>query len=127
MGLFSAIGAVFKAMRSALNRAGVNVGGTAGYPRIEIHSITESEFLDKGNTLKRMTCIVECMSTERMEDVFKMNEENLKRMLEQSLNLENGWHIVGIEPGQAQELNETTETQVLLYRLMQNVTIYVER
>lgn len=127
MGLFSAIGAVFKAMRSALNRAGVNVGGTAGYPRIEIHTITESEFLDKGNTLKRMTCIVECMSTERMADVFEMNEENLKRMLEQSLNLESGWHIVGIEPGQAQELNETTETQALLYRLMQNVTIYVER
>lgn len=127
MGFFSAIGAVFKAMRSALNRAGVNVGGTAGYPRIEIHTITESEFLDKGNTLKRMTCIVECMSTERMADVFEMNEENLKRMLEQSLNLDSGWHIVGIEPGQAQELTESTETQAILYRLMQNVTIYVER
>lgn len=127
MGLFSAIGAVFKAMRSALNRAGVNVGGTAGYPRIEIHSITESEFLDKTNTLKRMTCIVECMSTERMSDVFAMNEENLRRMLEQSLSLDNGWHIVGIDPGQVQELTETTETQPILYRLMQNVTIYVER
>lgn len=127
MGFFSAIGAVFKAMRSALNRAGVNVGGTAGYPRIEIHTITESEFLDKGNTLKRMTCIVECMSTERMADVLEMNEENLKRMLEQSLNLDSGWHIVGIEPGQAQELTESTETQAILYRLMQNVTIYVER
>lgn len=127
MGFFSAIGAVFKAMRSALNRAGVNVGGTAGYPRIEIHSITESEFLDKTNTLKRMTCIVECMSTERMADVFAMNEDNLKRMLEQSLNLDSGWHIVGIEPGQAQELTESTETQAILYRLMQNVTIYVER
>lgn len=127
MGLFSAIGAVFKALRSALNRAGVNVGGTAGYPRIEIHSITESEFLDMGNTLKRMTCIVECMSTERMADVFDMNEENLKRMLEQSLKMDSGWHIVGIEPGQAQELTESTETQAILYRLMQNVTIYVER
>ena len=126
MGLFSAIGAVFKAMRSALNRAGVNVGGTAGYPRIEIHSITESEFLDKGNTLKRMTCIVECMSTERMADVFDMNEENLNRLLTSSLNLDADWHIVGIEPGQAQELNESTETQAILYRLMQNVTIYVQ-
>ena len=127
MGLFSAIGAVFKALRSALNRAGVNVGGTAGYPRIEIHTITESEWLDTGKTLKRISCIVECMSTKRMADVFEMNDENLRRMLEDSLNLDNGWHIVSINEGQAQELTETSETQAILYRLMQNVTIYVER
>ena len=126
-GLFSAIGAVFKALRFALNRAGVNVGGTSGYPRIEIHSITESEWLDKGKTLKRISCIVECMSTERMADVFDMNEENLRRLLEQSLQLDSGWHIVGIVEGQAQEQTEATETQALLYRLMQNLTIYVQR
>lgn len=126
-GLFSAIGAVFKAMRFALTRKGVNVGGTAGYPRIEIHTITESEFLDKSQSLKRMTCIVECMSTERMADVFDMNEENLNRLLTSSLNLDADWHIVGIEPGQAQELTEASETQTVIYRLMQNVTIFVER
>lgn len=126
-GLFSAIGAVFKALRSALNRAGVNVGGTADYPRIEIHTITESEWLDKNKTLKRISCIVECMSTRRMADVFEMNDENLRRMLEDSLNLDNGWHIVSIVEGQSQELTESTETQALLYRLMQNLTIYVQR
>ena len=126
-GLFSAIGAVFKAMRNALNRSGVNVGGTADYPRIEIHSITESEWLDKDKSLKRITCIIECISAKRMADVFDMNEENLRRLLEHSLNLEDDWHIVGIVEGQAQELTETSETQALLYRLMQNVTIFVER
>ena len=125
--LFSAIGAVFKALRNTLNRSGVNVGGTADYPRVEIHTITESEWLDKGKTLKRISCIVECMSARRMADVFEMNDENLRRMLEDSLNLDNGWHIVSIVEGQAQELTEATETQALLYRLMQNLTIYVER
>lgn len=126
-GFFSAIGAVFKALRGRLNRSGVNVGGTADYPRVEIHTITESEWLDKGKTLKRITCIVECISVRRMADVLEMNDENLRRMLEDSLNLDDGWHIVGIVEGQAQELTETSETQALLYRLMQNVTIYVER
>lgn len=126
-GLFSAIGAVFKALRGALNRSGVNVGGTADYPRIEIHTITESEWLDKDWSLKRISCIVECISARRMSDVLEMNDENLRRMLKDSLHLDNGWHIVSIELGQAQELTETSETQALLYRLMQNVTIYVER
>ena len=67
------------------------------------------------------------MSVKRMADVFDMNEENLRRLLEQSLQLDSGWHIVGIEEGQAQELTETSDTQPILYRLMQNVTIYVEQ
>ena len=126
-GFFSAIGAVFKAMRNALNRSGVNVGGTADYPRVEIHTITESGWLDKTQSLKRITCVVECISARRMADVLEMNDENLRRMLEDSLNLDDGWHIVGIVEGQAQELTETSETQALLYRLMQNLTIYVQR
>ena len=126
-GFFSAIGAVFKALRGRLNRSGVNVGGTADYPRVEIHTITESEWLDKGKTLKRITCVVECISARGMADVLEMNDENLRRMLEDSLNLDDGWHIVGIVEGQAQELTETSETQALLYRLMQNLTIYVQR
>jgi hypothetical protein len=62
-----------------------------------------------------------------MADVFEMNDENLRRMLADSLNLDNGWHIVSIVEGQSQELTESTETQALLYRLMQNLTIYVQR
>lgn len=125
-GLFSALGAVFKALRGALTRNGVNVGGTAGYPRIEIHTVTESEWLDKG-TLKRVTAIVECMSDRRMADVIEMNEENLARMLGKALMLSDEWHIVGMVPGQAQEMTETTDTAAIIYRLLQNVTIYVER
>ena len=79
-GIIGAIGSVYKALRSALTRTGVNVGGTADYPRVEIHSIVESAWLDKGS-VKTITCIVECISDRRMQDVLDMNEENLKRML----------------------------------------------
>lgn len=125
-GIFSALGAVFKGLRSVLTRTGVNVGGTADYPRVEIHSITESEWLDKG-WLKRITCIVECLSDKRIADVVEMNNENLMRMLEKSIALDKGWKIVGVVAGQAQELTETTDTKAIIYRLLQNMTIYVER
>jgi hypothetical protein len=125
-GIFSALGAVFKGLRSVLTRTGVNVGGTADYPRVEIHSITESEWLDKG-WLKRITCVVECLSDKRIADVVEMNNENLVRMLENSIALDKGWKIVGVIAGQAQELTETTDTKAIIYRLLQNMTLYVER
>lgn len=125
-GIFSALGAVFKGLRSALTRTGVNVGGTADYPRVEIHSITESEWMDKG-WHKRITCVVECLSDRRIADVIEMNSENLHRMLTESIALNDQWKIVGIVAGQAQELTETTDTKAIIYRLLQNMTIYVER
>lgn len=125
-GILSALGAVFKGLRSVLTRTGVNVGGTADYPRVEIHSITESEWLDKG-WLKRITCVVECLSDKRIADVVEMNNENLVRMLENSIALDKGWKIVGVIAGQAQELTETTDTKAIIYRLLQNMTLYVER
>ena len=126
-GLFSAIGAVYKALRARLTRKGIYVGSTADYPRVEIHSITESEWLDKGHTLKTISCIVECISDKRMQDVMDMSEENLSRMLGENLMLDDGWAVVGVISGQLQELTEVTDTAAILYRLLQNVTIYVEQ
>ena len=125
-GIFSSISSVYKALHTALTRKGVNVGGTADYPRIEIHTIIESAALDKDGT-RSISCIVECISNRRMQDVLEMNEENLYRLLANALNIGSGWHIFGITAGQAQEMTESTDTQAILYRLLQNVTIYVER
>ena len=125
-GLFSALSAVYKAMRARLTREGIHVGSTADYPRVEIHSITESAWMDKAHTMKTISCVVECISDRRMQDVMEMNEENLARMLGEALSLDEGWKVTGILSGQLQELTETTETKAILYRLLQNVTIYVE-
>lgn len=125
--LFSAFGEVYKALRARLARTGIHVGSTADYPRVEIHSIIESEWMDKGHTMKNISCIVECISDKRMQDVMDMNEGNLVRMLGEALNLENGWEVFGLVAGQLQELTEATETKAILYRLLQNVTIYVRQ
>ena len=120
-----ALAEVYKALRARLTRKGVFVGGTADYPRVEIHSVTESAWLDKGS-VKSVTCIVECISDRRMQDVQEMHEENLKRMLGDALALGGDWYIFGIVAGQVREMTETTETSAIIYRLLQDVTIYVE-
>lgn len=126
-GFFSALGAVYKALVSGLTRKGVKVGGTASYPRVEVHSVVEQEPIDKGGIVRAITCIVESMSEDKMADVMQMNEGNLERLVAQALNLGESWRIIDIIPGQLQELTESTETNKILYRLLQNITVYVER
>ena len=126
-GFISALGAVYKALVSGLTRKGVKVGGTASYPRVEVHSVVEQEPIDKDGIVRIITCIVESMSEDKMADVMQMNEGNLERLVAQALNLGESWRIIDIIPGQLQELTENTETNKILYRLLQNITVYVER
>lgn len=123
----SALGAVYRGMVGRLTRKGVKVGGTASYPRVEVHSVTENEAQDKGGNVRTITCIVECLSEERMSDVMTMNEDNLTLVLAEGLNLGPEWRVVGTQPGQLQEITEVSETNAILYRLLQNMTVYVER
>lgn len=126
-GIMSALNAVYRGIVAKLTRKGVNVGGTASYPRVEVHSVTESEPLDKGGNIKSITCIVECMSEDKIATVLDMHEDNLARLLGDALNLGDTWKIIDIMPGQLQQITESTETNKILYRLLQNLTIYVER
>lgn len=122
----SALGAVYKGIVARLTRKGVNVGGTASYPRVEVHSVTEQEPLDKGGTVRSISCIVESISEDRMAEVVGLNEGNLEQ-LSMALNLGADWRIIGIQQGQLQQITETSETNKILYRLLQNITVYVER
>ena len=123
----SALGAVYKGMVGRLTRKGVKVGGTASYPRVEVHSVIESEAQDKAGDIRIVNCIVECISEERMSDVMQMNEDNLTLILGESLNVGAEWRVIGIQPGQLQELTEMSDTNAILYRLLQNITVFVQR
>lgn len=125
-GIMSALGAVYKGLVARLTRKGVNVGGTAAYPRVEVHSVTEQEPLDKGGYVRTITCIVESISEDKMSDVVAIHEGNVD-YLHQALNLGEYWKIIGIQLGQLQQITESSETNKILYRLLQNVTVYVER
>lgn len=125
--IISSIGSVFKALRAALLRKDVHVGDTAGYPRVEVHSITEGEPLDKGDTIRSLTCVVESIAEIRLADTLAMNDENLARLLSDNIGIEAPWHIIGIVRGQAQQITEASETSAILYRLIQNITVFIEK
>lgn len=117
---------IYNALVSRLSREGVTVGKTAKVPRVEIHSIREQGRLDKDGALRQINLIVESISNASLGDAVTMNEDNLKLLTEYELEL-TGWRCLGILPVQLQDLTESSDTNKILYRQLQEVTIYLEK
>ena len=117
---------IYNALVSRLSRSGVTVGKTAKVPRVEIHSIREGERLDKDGALRQISVIVESISHTSRGNATTMNEDNLKLLTENELEL-SGWTCLGIIPVQLQDLTESSDTNKILYRLLQEVSIFLEK
>ena len=121
----SAQGDVYKALRRQLVREGVPVGETADFPRVEIHSFTESAPMDKDGCLRSLSCIVESMSVKSYGDAVTMNAGNLERLLAEGWGVGEGFTIIGVTPDQLTELTETLETKEILYRQLQRINVLI--
>lgn len=112
------------ALTKMLSRPGVFVGETAGYPRVEIHTITENERLDKAGKLRLLTATIETITSNSLVYAHELNDDNLRRI--DALKLSNGFSLLGSIPTQLQTTSESSDTQTTLYRMMQSVDFYIE-
>lgn len=112
------------ALRAMLLRAGLKVGGSAGYPRVELHSWNELPAEDKGGSLRQVTCTVESMSTSSKGDAVAMNGENLSRLSGKKFTTEH-FSVIGIVPEGLTDMEETLETQAILYRELQSFRLFI--
>ena len=122
----SAYGDIYSALKARLDRPGVRVGGTAGYPRVEIHSIREGERQDKDGALRVVTLTVESISKSSLGEAVAMNEANLRLLTETELEID-GWDCLGVVPTQLQDLSETSDSAKILYRILQEVSVFLEK
>lgn len=112
------------ALRAMLLRDGLKVGGSAGYPRVELHSWNELPAEDKGGCLRQATCVVESMSTASKGDALRMNGENLSRLAGQEPVTEH-FRVIGIVPETLTDMEETLDTQAILYRQIQTIRLFI--
>ena len=122
----SAYDAVYAAVVARLTREGVTVGKTAFLPRIEVHTITEGQRQEKGGDVRTVDLTVESISNRFLGEATQMNEENLRLLTETPLALE-GWHLVGVLPDQLQDLTEASDSDKIVYRLLQQISVIVQR
>lgn len=122
----SAESELYRTIREMLLRPGIRVGGGADYPRVEVHSYSESETLDKGMRLREVTVTVESMSTSSKGDALEMNADNLERLAGQSLETEH-FHVIGIIPSTLTDMEESLDTKEILYRQLQTLRIIISQ
>ena len=122
----SAYGDIYSALKARLDRPGVRVGGTAGYPRVEIHSIREGERQDKDGALRTVTLTVESMSKSSLGEAVAMNDGNLRLLTETEIEID-GWDCLGVVPTQLQDLSETSDSAKIIYRILQEVSVFLEK
>lgn len=122
----SGYGPVYSAVVARLTRSGVTVGRTARLPRVEVHSITEGERLDKEGQVRQLTLTVESIGNASLVATAQVNETNIERLTSE-LTLPEGWTCLGVVPDQLQDLTETSDTNKIVYRLLQTFTVWVMR
>lgn len=123
----SAYKSVFSAVIETLSRSGVYVGSTSFYPRVEVHSVTETLLEDKGHSVRRVNLTIETMTTTSIGDCENIHSENLRRMQEFSIADGSGFSLLGCIPTSTRDMQESTDTQAIIYRLMSDFEIFVEQ
>lgn len=124
----TAYGPVRASVVSALKAAGLKVGGTAGYPRVEVHSVIETQRLDKAGSVRRLSVTVESISDGSLPESAEMNETAMAALTaDDALTPGAGWRVMEVLPDQLQELTETSDSAKILYRTIQSYDILVER
>lgn len=126
MAYISIISSIRKAVKSVLGANGAKVGTTAGYPRIEIHPGTENAPLDKGMKVRSIEYTIECLSAQKYADCVAMQTANIERLLAAQLNAGASVRVLGMMPGQVREMVDTADSANVIYRIMQDITIWVE-
>lgn len=125
----SAIAEVFKALRAKLVSTGATVGGTANYPRIEIHSVVESAPQTKDNSLRSVTATIECISDEKVADIVSLLDSSTEQIFDKVGLVVADWEVIGIIPGQIRMFDEESsqDASKVIYRLLQDVVIWIDR
>ncbi len=125
----SAIAEVFKALRAKLVSTGATVGGTANYPRIEIHSVVESAPQTKDNSLRSVTATIECISDEKVADIVALLESSTEQIFDKVGLAIADWDVIGIIPGQIRMFDEESsqDASKVIYRLLQDVVVWIDR
>lgn len=123
----SAYKAVYAAIIARLKRDGVKVGTTSFFPRVEVYGLSESSPMDKGDAVRTVSATVESISTTSIADASAMADDNIALLTESELSLGDGWRCLGVAPEQLTDMTEQSDTDKIIYRITQAITVWVER
>lgn len=117
---------LFRHLTKAMQRKGVIVGGSAGYPRAEIVSVNEQSVLDKGGEVRQVLVTIDSMSNKGLGEAFEINQHNLDRIKDAD-DSTSSYQILGVTEGNTTAREDMSDTQVVFYRVTNNLTFYLAK
>lgn len=117
---------LFQHLMQAMRRPGVIVGGSAGYPRAEIVSVNEQSVLDKGGEVRQVLVTLDSMSNKGLGEAFEINQKNLDRIKDADDSTPN-YQILGVSEGNTTAREDISDTQIVFYRVTNNLTFYLAK
>ena len=115
---------LFRHLTRAMQRNGVFVGSTAGYPRAEIASINEQSGIDKGGEVRQILVSIDSMSNKSLGEALAISQRNLD-LIKEAEDTTDNFRILGVTESTAQTMEDMTETQAVLYRVINSLTFYL--
>lgn len=117
---------LFQHLMQSMRRPGVIVGGSAGYPRAEIVSVNEQSVLDKGGEVRQVLVTIDSMSNKGLGEAFEINQKNLDRIKDAD-DSTSSYQILGVAEGNTTAREDMSDTQVVFYRVTNNLTFYLAK
>lgn len=121
-----ACGELFRHLVKAMTRDGVLVGEAPEYPRAEITSVNEQDALDKGGEVRQVAVTIDSMSSRSLGEAMDVSAGNLAGIRAAEDMTEN-FRILGVTESTASTMEDMTETSAVLYRVINNLTFYLQK
>ena len=123
-------GALYRHLFTTFKAEGLPVNSTADYPRVEIVSVTEGEWQDKGGYLRTATVTVDSMSAASQMEAIELNERVVEAIKDTDTSVPGisegiGFEIVGVAETSVSMSEDYVETQLQSYRLTLTVKLII--
>ncbi len=115
---------LFRHLTRAMRRGGVNIGGTPGYPRAEISTVNEQAPLDKGGSVRQVAVTIDSMSSRSLGEAMGISQASLDRIRDAE-DVTEHFRILGVTESTASTMEDMSDTQAVLYRVINNLTFYL--
>lgn len=117
--LYKAVASIVKGMNPKWIDKGVK------YPKIDLHSWIENPPMDKEDSTREISFIVEAYSNTSYDEAVTMADEVAQKLCDEPIEVE-GAKVVSVLPDGAEESDEQDNNNIVLYRQLRRILVTIK-
>jgi hypothetical protein len=117
--LYIAVASIVKGMNPKWIDKGVK------YPKIDLHSWIENPPMDKEDSTREISFIVEAYSNTSYDEAVTMADEVAQKLCDEPIEVE-GAKVVSVLPDGTEESDEQDNNNIVLYRQLRRILVTIK-